>query len=438
MKFKQYLNEVTSGIDAWTKYFKDQDIATVVKKNGPIYDENGKKTDDTIEGGSEILVPSSSIFDKGKIKVLFNSKPIIITFANIRKPATTGGEQLSIQAAKLVQTAPVKTITIGNKKFPATVFYNSTELSNTLYSGIQMIKTIPDDLKNILLVYLSSGQYNLIDWGDYSNNQFKGEIAKYLGELMIGLTVMSGQKSLTGSNPFKHKITEFIVPTDSSFVGIDSMFKTIKGEIIPISSKSAKGAPASFYANVMPELIKDGMNIPNGILKFMVDIAKRNNFKNLEFLYNVGIGLMKKELNNHPLGKEILKNPYSLYTNVRTGKMGEKEDYLISVISDGKQWPVMKNMKNIISKLPNSLTYFLCQNIAELMNKDKKCLETITKTLGSKNFYQANLNLTKFKKTGIVEFKMVHSGGGTLKIMQGKGSMQSIKAEQGRLSYMIS
>jgi len=96
----------------------------------------------------------------------------------------------------------------------------------------------------------------------------------------------------------------------------------------------------------------------------------------------------------------------------------------------------MKNHKTVIEKLPNSFTYFICQNIAELLNKDKSAIKTIISALGSKNFYQANLNQSKFHK-GEVSFNIVGSGSNNLKILQGKGSMGTVQSAQGRLSYMI-
>ena len=436
-QFKKYVNE-SSGIGAWQKYFMDKEVITTIKKTSPIW-INNKKTDDVLEMGEEIIIPSSSIFQKGKISVLYKGVPTIIQFANIVKPTKKGGEQLNIQATKLLKTAKGRSVTIGSKTFPAKVFYNPVDVSTTVQNGIQLIKTIPDDLKNILSNYLSQSKYQFIDWQGYDNKQFKNEIAKYLGEILIGLCVMNGEYNvLTGVNPFKgKKIKEFIMPTDSSFAGVDSMFNTFKGEVIPISSKSGKGAPASFHANVMPVLIGNNIKTSSPILKFMIDSMK-SNYTNIEFLYNIGMNyIMKKQLKGK-LGDSIKSNPISIYKNLSKNIIGEPEQYVLDIVSNPKNnWPIMKNQKAIISKLPGSFTYFICQNIAELINKDKKALESIMIALSSKNFYQANLNQAKFHK-GQLEFKMIHSGKNTLKMKQGKGSMKSVKSEQGRLSYEIS
>jgi hypothetical protein len=440
MKFYNYLNEVITGKDSWEKYFKGKEVKTIIKKTAIVYDNDLNKTDDVLEIGEEVIVPESSRIEfKGKsalIKVLYKGKPVNIVLNTLKKPTTKGGEQLSIPASKLVQVAQGKTVTVKEKTFPAKVFYSSIDLSNTIQNGIKIIKTIPDDLKDILIRYLNQNQYKYIDWQGYDNKQFINEIAKYLGELIIGLCVMNGDNVLTGSNPFKgKKIKEFIVPTDSSFAGVDSMFKTKKGESIAISSKLGKGAPASFHANVIPELVKT--NPRSKILKYMVDIMKQHNYKNLEFLYDIGINyIMGKYLKGKP-GQEIKNNPYMIYNNLKNNKITEKEEYILDIVKNPKiKWPVMKNHKTIINKLPDSFTYFICQNIAEIINQDKTAINEIVSVLNAKNFFQANLNQSKFKN-GEIEFKMIESGSDKLKVLQGKGSMGSVKSEQGRLSYMI-
>jgi len=441
MRLNDYLVEVTTGDAAWKKYFKDNDIETFTKKTSPVWDINSKKIDMSIEKGEPISVPSSSVFNKGKISVMYKGVPVIISFNNIVKPVTTGGERLKIQASRLVQMSTGKNVTVGSTSFPAKVFYNSTELALSITEGIQNIKTVPKDLKEILINYLSGRKYSIIDWNGYDNKKLKNEVAKYLGELIIGLCIMNNEKVTTGANPFKgQKVKEFIVPTDSSFAGVDSMFMMKNGEVIPISSKSGKGAAASFFVNVMPVLIKTNMKVPSGILKFMVDTAKSNNFKTLEWIYNVGIKYLMKPYLKGPIGKNILQNPYSLYNNFRMGNIDKNEKYIIDIVKNPKlfnKWPITRNMKTIADKMPNSFTYFMCQNLAELLNKDKKAIQTIIKALSYKNFYQANLNQSKFH-SGIVEFKIVHSGSNNLKILQGKGSMGSVKTEQGRLSYQFS
>ena len=433
MRFEQFLTEST-GIEAFNKHFSGKDFITKMKKDSPLYDLNGKKTDDMIEGGEEVHITIASTFFKGgRISVLYNDETIYVTLNDIVKPGK-GGEQLSIQATKLLQSAPGRIVTIGEKVIKSKVFYNAPDLAVTVQNGIQLIKTIPEDLKLILTQYLQSGIYNKIDWQGYDNKPYMKEIAKYLGEIAIGLITLNNESGIKGDNPFKgKKIKEFIMPVDSSFPGVDSMFKTHDGTIIPISSKSGKGAPSSFHTNVMPVLSNNkDIKVTSKLLNYMINIYKSKDLKNLDFIYHVGIGLMKPYLKGS-IGQSILKSPYSIYTNIMHGNIGENEEYLINVIkSNRNKWADASH----IDDLPNSMTYWLSKNIAELINNDKSAIETITKALSYKNFYQANLNLPKFL-SGNVEFDITHSGGGKVKMTHGKGSFHSVKSEQGRLSYII-
>ncbi len=435
MKFNNYLNESTTGYGSWVKYFKGQDKITYVKKISPIYNNVNKKTGEEIEQGEEILVPSSSEFVKGKIIVIYKGVPARIQFSNIDKGAKKGGERLKIPANVLIKTAQNISSTVGSKTFNSKIFYNAMDLSTTLNNSIQHIKTIPDDLKTILINYFENNDYSIIDWMGYDNKGYMNEVAKYLGEIIIGLCVLNNNFSALSKNIFKGKVKSFIMPTDSSFAGVDSMFEMEDGSFVPISSKSGKGAPASFNANVMPVLCKNNIKTKSKLLSYMIDIQNKNQMKNLEFLYHVGMNyIMAPYLSKTSMGKKIMQKPYSIYNNIRTNNISDNELYVIDIVKKGK-WDV-PNTKKLIDKLPNSLTYFICQNIAAKLNKDASAKETIINALSAKQFWQANLEQAKFYK-GKIKFKMISSGSNNVKIVQGKGSMNSVTSEQGRLSYFI-
>ena len=105
----------------------------------------------------------------------------------------------------------------------------------------------------------------------------------------------------------------------------------------------------------------------------------------------------------------------------------------MEIVKKGK-WPIMKNMKKIEDNLPNSFTYFLCQNLAAIINSDDKALQLFKQFL---TYWQANLNMGKFVSSGDVEFKMVQTNKGSVRMSVGKGSMNSVKSEQGRFTYAI-
>jgi len=435
MKLQMYLNE-SSGVAAWMKYFKGIDKVTRTKKVSPIYNSDNKRTGEELEDGEEILVPSSSVFNKGKISVMYKGSPVIIQFANIDKGATKGGETLKINATKLLNTAQNRESTVGSKTFDSKVFYNAQDLSTTLINSLPNMKAIPDNLRNILISYFEGSSYSYINWYGYDNKKHINEIAKYLGEIIIGLCVLNKEYNVLSKNVFDAPVQSFIMPTDSSFAGVDSMFTLKDNTAVPISSKSGKGALASFNANVMPVLTKNNTKTRSPLLSYMIDIQSRLHLKNIEFIYTVGMNwILEPYLKNTSMGRRIMKTPYKIYTNMRLGNITEDEEYVMDIIRNGK-WPVMKNMKKINSKLPNSTTYFICQNMAELLNRDADAKDTIINALSSKKFWQANLDLRAFHN-GQIKFKMVSSGTTNMKMKQGKGSMNSVTSEQGRLSYEL-
>ena len=81
----------------------------------------------------------------------------------LKRPITKGGEQLKIPSVKLIQTANTQMVNIRGKKFNASIFTSADELAKIIINGINLIKTIPNDLKDILISYLSKGNYSFIN-----------------------------------------------------------------------------------------------------------------------------------------------------------------------------------------------------------------------------------------------------------------------------------
>jgi len=265
------------------------------------------------------------------------------------------------------------------------------------------------------------------------------EVAKYYGEILIGLCVLNGEMNALKNSPIKSPgdVKSFIVPSSPSFTGIDSLFKMKDGSFISISSKSGAGASASFHSNLLPKLVsyvENGGKVKNPLLKYMVEvIRRRNDMKNMEFIYTMGLNFLMGKYLKGGYGTFIKNNPYSIYTNISNNKITIYEEYVMEAVKKGK-WPIMKNMKKIEEKLPNSLTYFLCQNLAAIVNSDNNALQLLKQFL---TYWQANLDSKKFASSGDVTFKMVQTNRGRLSMMQGKGSMNSVKSEQGRFTYII-
>ena len=190
MRFENFLEESTTGITAFNKYFKDRDVETFLKKDTPVYDKQGKNTDEIIPQGSKVVVPKSSKYDNGKVIVVYKNIPYNISFNLLDKGAKTGGEKLRITTNKLTQTAKSEMMSVDGKEFDAKVFYSAKDIANSVINGIYNISTIPENLKTIIIKNLNSNKYSKFDWGTFDDRKLKQEISKYYGEILIGLCVV--------------------------------------------------------------------------------------------------------------------------------------------------------------------------------------------------------------------------------------------------------
>ena len=76
----------STGSAAWAKYFKGQDVSTVMKKDSDAYDGDGRtKLNFKVKANEKILVfDSDSYSDKATIKRLSDNQICRVTFNNIR------------------------------------------------------------------------------------------------------------------------------------------------------------------------------------------------------------------------------------------------------------------------------------------------------------------------------------------------------------------
>jgi hypothetical protein len=385
------------------------------------------------------VVPVYSKNKKNKVEIIFKGKLCIIDFKSLETPTDSkGSEKLGAQTITLIRSAKEKNISVNGKTFKVKYFNSPLEIVNTVKIGVENHRKIPQDLKSLLLAYLNQRYFNKFIWMYYDNEPLKKEIAKYfISEIMFGLCVMNGDNAIIGSNPFKGKtVKEFAIPVDSKTAGIDSIFTLSDDSMVIISSKSGIGASSSFHTNIIPDLSLT--NPSSKILKYMVDIYRRNTKSAIHFIYDVGINFLMGKYLRGNLGNKIKGNPSSVYQNLRTNNITDQERYLFDIVKNPNiKWPVMKNHSAIIKNLPKSFTYFICQNIANIMNDNKLVMSEIMKVLKSKSFYQSNLKLNDFVEKGIISFKLVYSGFAKVTITPGKGGMDSITSDYGRLTYIL-
>jgi len=234
----------------------------------------------------------------------------------------------------------------------------------------------------------------------------------------------------------KDKVSRFILPDDPSFPGIDSVIELNDGTMLPISSKFGIGAKASFFSNLLPKGVMQSGNIIDSNFKDIVKTSLKLGFttKKLEakqgakpILYNYSINVLLALGINKPLDifQDIKKNRNDL---------SKMKPLTISVLEK------IQNMrgidKRIINELPLSLTSFFSRMTADQLNKDKKSMEEMKRILSGKNFWQANLNISDWKK-GTIRFNMTNTKKVKLIIIGNKSAIKDIDAKQGLVNYEI-
>jgi hypothetical protein len=134
------------------------------------------------------------------------------------------------------------------------------------------------------------------------------------------------------------------------------------------------------------------------------------------------------------LSRATVKDPYAVYTNVKTyGKNPKK------LTPEAKQvLDIIKKSadKKIVDKLPYSMTAFFSRSMADRLNSDPKSVAAMVEILAGKNFWQANLDIAEWKK-GKVKYRMVPSASATIQIIGSKSAIDDIDAKQGMVNYEL-
>lgn len=433
MRFETYLTEATTGLASWNKHFKGKEVLTTLNKDAFIYDSDGKKTQDKIDVGSTVTVldiEPEKIGNSLLASIKYNTSIVKIPFNTIAKPITKGAtEKLRINATNLTHGAKTETVTMFHKTFEAKIFTSSAELATIINSAVNNHKLIPDDIKLILTRYLEQKSFRTIEWGDSVDDSVMNELGKYLGELVIGLLALNGEISISGALG-AGDVASFVVPDDPAFSGVDSLFiKKKDGTVVAISSKFGVGAKASFFSNLLPTLVNNKKNVKNKTLSKLIDIVERNSLnptrQGKEILYRFGFeNILKMKI-----------DPMKVYTDIRKGVDSPEVQQVMDKINRNS-WKLEGNEKQIKGKLPMSLTSFFSRSLSYMLNNDKKAIDEMILVLGAKDYWQANLDIAKWKQGNIV-FKFVRSGTAELTIIGSKAAIGDITGSQGMVNYLL-
>jgi hypothetical protein len=385
-----------------------------------------------------------------KTKRLKSSAPLSLFFKlnnknyiiSVSPEGVGSSESIGLRVVDMVKLGKMVSYNYGGSEETFYEFSNPKTLLNSIKEYLLNKQNVSgpvfSSIENLFFNIENKKRVNAFNWiGDVSVSE-KNELAKHLGELLPGIYaffpnthsyVFVGKKSV-----FKN-IEKVLIPTSSSFNEIDSIL--ISQDIsYPISSKSGVGSKASFFSNLLPYMMNK-KRINSTILRKLVDIAKSME-TGLEksakrIVYEYGIRHILK------IPKRIIHDSYKPYIDALKGIPIEKSPELELVVKKIRMIDKSEAAKKYLTKEYNYayLTLFFTKRIAKELNDDPKVLSIITSLLNSKNFFQINLNLTKWRR-GEVEMRVTVPGKTKVVFEGGKSAYSDIRASQGLINYMIS
>jgi hypothetical protein len=463
----------TTGKDKWEKYFKNNEVETFVKANSSnskdqnyIYDLTGLKTNKRLEHGHSVTVMKTGVYyDNGsyanKVLVEYDRGQLGYLHINCVDKVKNGRATMQIESAKLINLGEdiIVDSLNGQTNVPCKAFRTPQSLSTSIISGLENEPSVPDYITEQFTEYfahdLVSGIKG-ISWNAGIGDKEKNTLAAYLGELLIGYMALSRDSdAFNVPEIVAYDIEYFAVPTDPSFPGIDSFIqykskgkKTSGGKYL-ISSKAGRGAKASIWNNVMPLVVNAKKKNSSGwqslsrnsILKKLVSSfeAVPNAAANgKKVVYHFGV--------NHILNQAAnATDAYSLFTKLKSGRMSSENRSLLEqarqiqagLSSQNYPEAASRDVKtNLNASGGKAMTVFFARYIADELMKDQQAINFILSCLSGKKFYQANLNMSRWR-SGTILYSTTHVTDTSIKITGTKSGTNSLDATQGTVNYEL-
>jgi hypothetical protein len=460
----------TGGISAWRKYYKGKgQVQTVVKGTSiKVSTPNNPSTFQSLSIQGEIVVVDSlteeqalsylstppragqPVSEKAKIRVpaSIKGRRYLVDIDDLSKPKETGASDYKLQSANLISGATkVRINLLGHEDVECAVFKSTSELCRVVKTNLQANRLLDQNpnFKKSLIKYFSGTDFTKIEWLDAIDDSEKNQFAKYIGELVVGLIVLSGKASsnITGTNPFSGRgARSFVLPLDESFPGADSAIELQDGSYIPVSSKANSGAAASLFSNILSYIIKNPTILQNREtwIKKLYDAARTVGITDERGLKTASKKIVYEAGIRHILGLDSTAVPstYQVYQDFKaTDDMTKYSPASRRAYTALTKAIKADNNDAALRNLDSSTTVFLSKKLAEALNADAESVKIMLKILGAKDYYQANLQTGPLLKTGAIQFKMLRSGEAQLKIIGTKSGYNNIEASQGTLNYEL-
>jgi len=381
---------------------------------------------------------------KNALSITVAATPHSFRMGDIGKPMKLGDKvTFNLQSVHMVKGAPQQSMNLmGFQNVPCAVFTDAALLRKTMLNNFKtkVSETQFPEFYYSVEQYLLKDDASKVTWQKLVPASAKAEFGKYLGELLIGISVMEKASNITGTNPFMGKrIKQFAVPLDDAFPTIDSFFITTTHEYIPISSKAGAGAAASFFTGIFSTIMKNPSVLGNGnsylktIYNHAIDMGMKTDasVKSKQLVYEIGVrkilGISETVISDtYEVYEEFKKPGHGKYTNVGVQQVYNK---LVEKIKQEKDTTAERS-------IDASATVFFCKLIARNLSDDTASMNIMKNILGGKNYFQANLNTTKLDK-GEISFNIVKSGESVLELTGTKSPYTDITAANGLINYKL-
>lgn len=346
----------------------------------------------------------------------------------LAKPLTkgTGGNIAALDARVFTKTGQDTTFNYGSNEVKVVKFTTADSIKKGILEGLQQSNLLGEPYREMFETFFDSGK---IEWAPDIPQAVVSKLGVYIGEVLVGWAILARQQSkYFKRNPFTGTPKAFYLPTDPSFSGVDSFIEMSDGSYIGISSKFGRGAKASIFTNLLKVGIEKETKLRPSIFKDICKTAKSNNLKytnSRSIVYAYGV----RELLG--IKSSVVPNPDVVYQQAYANKPGKEVAAVTAAILKTNA------SADIKSKLPASISSFFTRTIAEMLNKDTQSLSQIEEILTGKDYWQANLDMSEWKK-GNVSFSFVKSSKAVIKIYGNKSAIGDISAKQGWVNYELS
>jgi hypothetical protein len=463
----------TTGKAKWEKYFKDNQIETYIKANSSnskdnnyLYDLTGTKTNKRLEHGHPITVSKTSIYYEdgpysNKVLVEYDRGQLGYIHINCVDKVKNGKSTMQIESSKLINMGEDIIIDSlnGQTNVPCKAFKTPQSLATSIINGLENEPSVPDYIAEQFTEYfahdLVSGIKG-ITWNAGIGDKEKNTLGAYLGELLIGYMALSrDSEAFNVPEIVAYEIDYFAVPTDPSFPGIDSFLQyknrgaNSSGGKYLISSKAGRGAKASIWNNVMPLVVNAKKKNTTGwralsrtsVLKKLVTSfqAVSNGATNgKKVVYHFGVNYIL----NYAASAD---SAYTLFRQLKSGRLSSDNASMVQAARSiqanlNKQNYPEATKSDVTTNLNASgakaMTIFFCRYIADELMRDPEAINLILSCLSGKKFYQANLNMTKWRN-GQISFSTTHVTNTTIKITGTKSATNNLDANQGTVNYEL-